>query len=115
MIDNPWDSSLPRIAFPQGEMPPVPGELTRLLPDAHFRQEIADADVVLGVDVRDSEYVCVFFGREALEQIVAAGQSQALCVARVPVDFCTNDVEVLCAACVALKGAHCFVSLNESK
>jgi hypothetical protein len=68
---------------------------------------IEEAGVIFGVDSRTGRE-SLFFGKATLERIVCSGKSKQVAMISIPIDFATNDVEVLCAACLTLKGSHCY-------
>jgi hypothetical protein len=85
------------------------GKLGRALaanPEA--RESIGRADGILGVDVRDPGHQALFFGRAALQRIARSGKEQDLNISEIWVDFSTDDVEELIAACIAIKGSSCY-------
>jgi hypothetical protein len=62
------------------------------------------ADVIVGRDI-ESGTICVFFGRERLEQLSAASTpTAALNVLGVEYDYNSTELEAICATCEALKG-----------
>ncbi len=85
-----------------------PGTLRNRIFRPDVRQAISDAGVVVGVDVRDPENRSLFFGKATLERIVKSGNGKLMSVARIPVDYETDDLEVLAAACLVLKGSCCY-------
>src|SRR3954452_847065 len=80
-----------------------PGAMCRLINDPGFVEELKAAEVVLGMDVKDRGNEGLFFGRRVPE---AAGRGVR--VLRVPIDFDTDDPEVLAAACARWKGSYCY-------
>jgi hypothetical protein len=93
---------------PQSEEDLPVGNLIKKLADPEFREKIASADIILGIDVHDEEHQSLFFGRTALESIIRSGRERKMSVFGVGVDFKTNDLEALAAACVVLKGSCCY-------
>lgn len=86
---------------------PPQGTLHAKLADPAARQAIQDAGVIFGVNSRTGGE-SLFFGKATLERILKTGQGKELPVIKVPVDFRTDDPEVLAAACLTLKGSHCY-------
>jgi hypothetical protein len=82
------------------------------LGDPDYRQRLATAAVVLGVDVRDRSHVALFYGRSLLKRIMKAdepdGGDEEVEIFKAPIDFATDDVEALAAACNVLKGSCCY-------
>src|SRR5258706_11707666 len=73
--------------------------------DAEASASIRNADVIFGVDVHNSGEKLLFFGKATLEQIVRTGDGRKALIVNVPVDFDTDDVECLVAACMQVKGS----------
>jgi hypothetical protein len=84
------------------------GRLIKWLLDPEAQGSIARAGLILGVNVRDPEQKSLFFGRATLKRIKRSGKEREMHVLEVPVDFETNDLEALVAACVAIKGSCCY-------
>jgi hypothetical protein len=99
-----------RLGFPMASTPPQ-GNLLRALANADLRESIKRAGVILGVDVHNPENRSLFFGKRTLAGGIRTGRTKELEVLALPVDFRTDDVEALSAACLALKGSCCY---NES-
>jgi len=89
------------------------GNLRHELAKPEFRKTIADAQVILGVDVRDPKHITPFFGRVVLERIIRSGSTRELIVTEIPLDFETDDIEALGAACLVLKGSCCYRSRDD--
>jgi hypothetical protein len=70
---------------------------------AEFFDWIRNADIVIGTYPSGSQ--TVFFGRAALEEIVATGDGAMLWTVYVDVDPATDDIEFLAACCITQKGA----------
>jgi hypothetical protein len=85
-----------------------PGQLMISLADPDFRQAIRDAGIVFGVDVLDESNRSLFYGKATLERIARTGKGKGMLVVNVPIDFASDDVEALCAACLTLKGSCCY-------
>jgi hypothetical protein len=81
--------------------------LRQALQDPASRAKIRDADVILGVDVRTGDR-SLFYGRSALERGVETGEALSARFMIVPLDFATDELEMLVAACVILKGSCCY-------
>lgn len=84
------------------------GSLRKRIFNPDFRRKISRAGVVWGVDVRDPENRSLFFGKPTLERIVKTGKAELVTVVGIPVDYETDDLEVLAAACLTLKGSCCY-------
>ena len=94
---------------PLGEGDPLTGDIVKALAtDPEARESIARADVILGIDIRDPGHRALFYGRAALQRIARSGKEQDMNILEVPMDFETDDVEALVAACVAIKGSSCY-------
>ena len=74
--------------------------MCRQINDPGFVDELKAAEVVLGVDVKDRGNEELFFGRRVPETA-----ERGVRVLRVPIDFDTDDPEVLAAACARWKGS----------
>ena len=74
--------------------------------DAGASASIRDADVIFGVDIHHPGEKSLFFGKATLEQIVRTGDGRKALIVNVPVDFDTDDVECLVAACMQIKGSY---------
>jgi hypothetical protein len=72
---------------------------------ADARQALADADVVIGVDV-DSQRVFTVFGTPALEESIQFVRGGALRMVRVSVNKEAGELEQLVAMVQAIKGRH---------
>jgi hypothetical protein len=82
---------------------------TRLpLLDPDFKDSIVHADIVVGVGTKDPEYKALFYGRRTMERIAARDESRDVSWLDVPIDFDTDDVEALVAACKKWKGSSCY-------
>jgi hypothetical protein len=92
---------------PEDEFNFPPGALHAKFADAEYRAKIQGAHIIVGVDSRTGEK-SLFFGRKSLERIVQSGEGKNMIMMHVPVDFETDDVEMLCAACQAIKGSYCY-------
>jgi hypothetical protein len=71
------------------------------------RKEIEKAGIIWGVDVR-TRRPSLFFGMELLERGARTGLAEKTHLLRLPIDFATDDPECLVAACLVLKGSHCY-------
>src|SRR4051812_24953988 len=87
---------------------PRRGQLWTLLADPALREQIAAADVVVGADALRTGKFSVFFGVATMERRVKTGKGLKARIVTVPVDFATDDVEVLSAFCVTQKGSCCY-------
>jgi hypothetical protein len=92
--------------MPDPELPI--GELASRLLDPDFKDSIVQADIVVGVDVKDPEHKALFYGRRTLERIAAGDESREKRGLTVPIDFDTCDVEALVYACKKWKGSSCY-------
>lgn len=81
-------------------------------PDADPRQELHDADVILGVDVM-SERQFFMYGREALAEIMRTRKGRPLRVARIAIDQETDELEKLSALVRVIKGRCDYESSAE--
>jgi hypothetical protein len=81
--------------------------------DIEFKQAIQAADVIWGVDVHDEERRSLFYGKETMELIIASNTAAPVKVLRVPVDFDTDDLDTLAAACNVWKGSCCYHGVPE--
>jgi hypothetical protein len=99
--------------------PNSPGRLLDRLADPVFREEFLDADLVfgdviapadvgIGKDARGTGDWVLFFGLVDMKRSHKAGTTVNLRAAVITVDFATDDVETLCAACMSLKGSCCY-------
>jgi hypothetical protein len=91
---------------PEPDYPP--GRLREAIARPEVREQIRDAGVIFGTDVHNPGNRSLFFGKANLERILKSGRARATRVTAVPVDFDTDDVEVLVAACITLKGSCCY-------
>lgn len=73
-------------------------------PSADYRQQLSDAEVILGVDVM-SQKETIVFGLQLLEEIAANG-TRPIRVLRVALDFETDEMEHLLALVFVMKGHH---------
>lgn len=87
---------------------PHRGRLLARLADPTLRGQIKAASVVIGSDARGTGRFSIFFGLATLERHREAGRDLKASVVTVPVDFATDDVEVLYAFCVTQKGSCCY-------
>jgi hypothetical protein len=90
----------PGDGFPTGTLW---GELGR----PELREEIVRAGIIWGVDVR-TRRGSLFFGMATLERCVRTGIAKETHLLTLPIDFGTDDPECLIAACLVLKGSHCY-------
>jgi len=88
--------------------PPRRGRLWPRLGDPKLREEIKAATVVIGSDAHGTGKFTVFFGLATLERHAKAGKDLKALIVTVPVDFATDDVEVLYAFCMTQKGSCCY-------
>jgi hypothetical protein len=99
----------PITADPPSEGDPPAGNIRKALATDHAaRESIAEADVIVGIDVRDPEHQALLFGRVVLERIARSDEDQDLDILEIPVEFETDDPVALVAECVALKGSSCY-------
>jgi hypothetical protein len=75
--------------------------------EARRRKVIDGADVVFGFNT-NTGMRSLFYGREALGEIVKTGQGKALRVSAFSLDFGTDDLIGLISDVVAVKGSHCY-------
>jgi len=80
-------------------------------PEVDPRAALAEAEVVLGIDVMTRHSVVVF-GRNALKAIVRTGKARVVPVLGVEIDLETDDLEKLCALMVVVKGRHDYGSAD---
>jgi hypothetical protein len=90
------------------------GDLIQQLSDPETKATLKEADVIMGVDVRNPDNSSIFYGKATLERISKGSGGRTLGVARVPVDFETDDLEALAAFCVHEKGSCCYVGQGDS-
>lgn len=88
--------------------PPRRGRLWPMLGDPTLREQIRAATVVIGADASGTGKFTVFFGLATLARHAKAGKELKALIVTVPVDFTTDDVEVLYAFCVTQKGSCCY-------
>lgn len=93
---------------PDDGPPPSRGQLWPRLADPKLREQIKAATVVIGVDTRGTGKYSLFFGQVSLERHAKVGKDLKAEIVTVPVDFTTDDVEVLYAFCVTQKGSCCY-------
>jgi hypothetical protein len=74
-------------------------------PECDPRPELHRADVILGVDVMSGREFLVY-GRKALEEIVATGETREHAVVRIGIDQETDQLEKLSALVQVVKGSH---------
>ena len=77
-------------------------------PECDPRPMLDQADVIFGVDVM-SGHEFVVYGRKALEEIVATGQSRELAVVRIGIDQETDEMEKLLALVSVVKGSFDYL------
>ncbi len=77
-------------------------------PECDPRPMLGKADVILGVDVMSGHEFLVY-GRRALEEIVATGQSRKLAVVRIGIDQETDELEKLLALVSVMKGGFDYM------
>ena len=77
----------------------------RLKADPGARQAVIEADVVIGVNTEDDSHI-IFYGVATLKRIVQNGKEKTMRVVHVPIDWESEDPEVLAAFCVTFKGSH---------
>jgi len=73
-------------------------EKRHIFTEEELLEQIRPAEVVIGVNLENGEEV-VYFGREKLQTGVK-GQ-----VVKIPVDYDTDEPDLLAAACVTAKGS----------
>jgi hypothetical protein len=83
-----------------GGDPPAGRIIKVLATDPAARRSIAGADVIIGIDRRAPAHGTLFFGRVVLERTARSGKEQDMHILEVRVDFETDDVEELIAACL---------------
>jgi hypothetical protein len=69
------------------------------------RQELRDADVILGMDVM-SRSVFLIYGQDVLEDLARTGEARHLRVLRIGLDQETEELERLVALVETVKGRH---------
>jgi hypothetical protein len=79
---------------------PVGNLIKELTADPEARESIASADVIVGINIRDPGHKSLFYGRATLQRIARSDKEPEITVLEVPVDFETDDVEALGAACL---------------
>ena len=77
----------------------------RLQVDPSARQAIIEAHVVFGVSTEDGTHT-IFYGTAILKRIVQNGKEKTMRVVHVPIDWESEDPEVLAAFCITFKGSH---------
>jgi hypothetical protein len=70
-----------------------------------YRQLLAVADLIFGIDVMSEKQLLVF-GRLSLEELVRTGESHILRVVNVGLNQETTDIEVLAALVYDIRGHH---------
>jgi hypothetical protein len=73
--------------------------------EVEYRQLLADADLIFGVDVISGKQF-ILFGRLSLENLVRTGQSNTLGVMNVGLDQETMELDNLAALVQEIKGHH---------
>jgi hypothetical protein len=73
----------------------------------HFREHVADADVIWGVQTPSGEPT-LFYGDQFLEGIIKTGRAKTAKVIAISYDPATTELEFLVAAVTELKGSHCY-------
>jgi hypothetical protein len=71
---------------------------TNVLTEEELLERIRPADVVVGVDSRDGQEI-VYYGRESL---LSGAKGR---VVKIPVNYDTDEADLLAAACVTAKGS----------
>jgi len=74
------------------------GESAHIFTDEELIERIRPADIVIGVDTRNGDEA-VYFGLEKMK-----GQAGGR-VVKIPVDYSTDEPDLLAAACVTAKGS----------
>ena len=83
------------------------GSLWGRLGRPKVREELKGAAVLFAVDKKtQAEYLV--FGRATLERVIATRRGELATVVKVPINFDTDDLEVLLAFCEVVKGGHCY-------
>jgi hypothetical protein len=73
--------------------------------EAEYRQLLADADLIFGVDITSGRQF-ILFGRLSLEELVRNGQSNTLIVMNVGLDQETMELDKVAAMVQDIKGSH---------
>jgi hypothetical protein len=73
--------------------------------DDDYRQLLAAADLIFGVDVLHGQQL-ILFGRSALEELVATGHGNILGIFNVGLDLETTEIEKLVTLVEDIKGHH---------
>jgi hypothetical protein len=92
--------------MPDPELPI--GELASRLLDPDFKGSIVQSDVIVGISTKDPEHKALFYGLRTMQRIAASDESREVSWLDVPIDFNTDDVEVLVVACEKWKGSSCY-------
>lgn len=79
-----------------------------LCKDAKMRDELAQAQLVIGANTRKPGKDSLFYGAQTLRRAIAQGKDLQANVAFVQVDYQTDDVKVLVAFCTTQKGSCCY-------
>jgi hypothetical protein len=85
------------------------GEGLSITTDNAAMISLAEADVILGVDVR-SQHEFLLYGRRLLEQIARAGEERPYRLLRITVDRTSADLEKLIGLVTVVKGGHDYDS-----
>ncbi len=74
-----------------------------------WKEQIREADIIIGVNIATGAET-IFFGPSPLQLTTAAyeGETEELRprIVRIPLDFESDEPEILAAACDAIKGRH---------
>jgi hypothetical protein len=84
------------------------GQLAARIHDENFCESIRQADVVRGINSKTGEHAGVFWGAAPLRRIMRKNKSEMLRLFQVPIDPETDDIEVMIALTVYIKGACCW-------
>jgi hypothetical protein len=90
------------------DQPDYTRPLREWLADPEWREELRRADIVVSIDVHDPNHSSCFFGRRTLDRIAQTGKTKEETILQVPIDYDTDDVEILVAVCLEYKGSCCY-------
>lgn len=104
-VDDTQVSTIPINAIFDEKLKP-----NRSDPTTDYVRLLAEADVILGVDVMSQRQFLVY-GRELLSRIVDSGKGAECEVVRVALDQDTLELELLIALVIQLKGTQDYDSV----